>query len=40
MQGEVLMNDWKVDLEGSGFDPKLGIGRVLIGSDGLTVCLI
>jgi hypothetical protein len=32
MQGEVLINDWKVALEGSGFDPKLGIGRVLIGS--------
>jgi hypothetical protein len=26
MQGEVLVNDWKVALEGSGFDPKLGIG--------------
>jgi hypothetical protein len=32
MQGEVLINDWKVALEGDGFDPKLGIGRVLIGS--------
>jgi hypothetical protein len=40
MQGEVLINDWKVALEGSIFDPKLGIGRVLIGSDGLPVCLI
>jgi hypothetical protein len=40
MQGEVLINDWKVALEGYGFDPKLGIGRVLIGSDGLPVCLI
>jgi hypothetical protein len=40
MQGEVLINDWKVALEGDGFDPKLGIGRVLIGSDGLPVCLI
>jgi hypothetical protein len=26
MQGEVLINDWKVALQGSGFDPKLGIG--------------
>jgi hypothetical protein len=40
MQGEVLINDWKVSLEGSGFYPKLGIGRVLIGHDGLPVCLI
>jgi hypothetical protein len=40
MQGEVLINDLKVALEGDGFDPKLGIGRVLIGSDGLPVCLI
>jgi hypothetical protein len=40
MQGEVLINDWKVALEGGGFDPKLGIGQVLIGSDGLPVCLI
>jgi hypothetical protein len=40
MQGEVLTNDLKVALEGSGFDPKLGIGRFLIGSDGLPVCLI
>jgi hypothetical protein len=40
MQGEVLINDWKVALEGDEFDPKLGIGRVLIGSDGLPVCLI
>jgi hypothetical protein len=40
MQGEVLINDWKVALEGSGFDPKIGIGRVLTGSDGLPVCLI
>jgi hypothetical protein len=40
IQGEVLNNDWKVALEGDGFDPKLGIGRVLIGSDGLPVCLI
>jgi hypothetical protein len=40
MQGEVLINDWRVALECSGFDPKLGIGRVLIGSDGPPVCLI
>jgi hypothetical protein len=40
MQGEVLINDWKVALEGIGLDPKLGIGRALIGSDGLPVCLI
>jgi hypothetical protein len=40
MQGEVLINDWKVALEGDEFDPKLGIGRVLIGSDGLPACLI
>jgi hypothetical protein len=40
MQGEVLINDWKVALEGEEFDPKLGIGRVLIGSDGLPDCLI
>jgi hypothetical protein len=25
MQGEVLINDWKVTLEGDEFDPKLGI---------------
>jgi hypothetical protein len=40
MQGEVLINYWKVALEGDGFDPKLGIGQFLIGSDGLPVCLI
>jgi hypothetical protein len=40
MQGEVLINDWKVTLEGDAFYPKLGIGRVLIGSDGLPACLI
>jgi hypothetical protein len=40
IQAEVLINDWKVALEGSGFDPKLGIGQVLIGSDGLPVYLI
>jgi hypothetical protein len=39
-QGDVLINDWKVALEGDEFDPKLGIGRVLIGSDGLPACLI
>jgi hypothetical protein len=26
MQGEVFINDWKVDLESDGFDPKIGIG--------------
>jgi hypothetical protein len=40
MQGEVLINDWKVALEGDKFDPKLGIGQVLIGYDGLPACLI
>jgi hypothetical protein len=35
-----LINDWKVALEGDEFDPKLGICRVLIGSDGLPDCLI
>jgi hypothetical protein len=40
IQGEMLINDWKVALEGSGFGPKLGIGRILIGYDGLPVCLI
>jgi hypothetical protein len=40
MQGEVLINDWKVALKGSGFDPQIGIRRVLIGSDGLPVFLI
>jgi hypothetical protein len=40
MQGEVLINDWKVALEGDEFYPKLGMGRVLIGSDGLPACLI
>jgi hypothetical protein len=40
MQGEVLINDWKVALEGDCFDPKLGIERVLIGSHGLPVFLI
>jgi hypothetical protein len=28
MQGEVLITDWKVALEGNGFDLKLRIGRV------------
>jgi hypothetical protein len=37
MQGEVLINDWKVALEGDEFDPRLGIGRVQIGYDGLPV---
>jgi hypothetical protein len=40
MQGEVVINDWKVTLEGDKFDPKLGVGRVLIGSDGLPACSI
>jgi hypothetical protein len=40
MQGEVLINDWKVALEGDEFDPKLGIGRFMIGYDGLPACLI
>jgi hypothetical protein len=40
IQGDALINDWKVALEGSGFDPKLGIGLVLNGSDGVPVCLI
>jgi hypothetical protein len=40
MQGEVHINDWIVALEGSGFPPKLGIGRLLIGSGGLPSCLI
>jgi hypothetical protein len=40
MQEEVLINDWKVALEVDGFDPKLGIVRILIGSDGLPVYLI
>jgi hypothetical protein len=40
MQGEVLINDWKVAREGDIFDPKLGIGQVLIGSDELPACLI
>jgi hypothetical protein len=40
MQGEVLINYWKVALEGDKFDPKLGIGIFLIGSDGLPACLI
>jgi hypothetical protein len=35
MQGKVQINDWRVYLKGSGFDPKLEIGRVLIGSDDL-----
>jgi hypothetical protein len=35
-----LINDWKVALECSGFDPKLGVGRVLIRCDGLPFCLI
>jgi hypothetical protein len=34
MQGEVVINDWKVALEGTEFDPKLGVGRVLIESYG------
>jgi hypothetical protein len=40
MQGLVRINDWKVDIEGSGFNPKLGIGRVLIGSYAPPFCLI
>jgi hypothetical protein len=40
MQGDVLINDWKVALEGSAFDPKLGIVRFLIGSDGIPVFVI
>jgi hypothetical protein len=40
IQGEVLINDWKVALEGDSFDPKLGIVRVLMGFDVLPVCLI
>jgi hypothetical protein len=40
MQGEVVINDWKVALEGDKFDRKLRVGRVLIGSDGLRACLI
>jgi hypothetical protein len=40
MQGEVVINDCKVALEGENFGPKLGVGRVLIGYDGLTACLI
>jgi hypothetical protein len=40
MQGEVLINDWKVALESDGFCQKFGIGRVLIGSDGIPACLI
>jgi hypothetical protein len=40
MQGEVFINACKVALEGDKFDPKLGIGRVLIGSDVLPACLI
>jgi nucleoside recognition membrane protein YjiH len=40
MQREVLINDWKVALEGNGFDPRLGIERFLIRYDGLLVCLI
>jgi hypothetical protein len=40
MQGEVFINDWKVALEGCRFDPKLGIGQVLIRYGGLPVCLI
>jgi hypothetical protein len=40
IQGEVLITDWKLALKGNGFYPKRGIGRFLIGSDGLQVCLI
>jgi hypothetical protein len=40
MQGEVHINDWRVALEGSGFDPQFETGRVLIGSDSLPSCLI
>jgi hypothetical protein len=40
MQGEVLINDGKVALEGKGFDPTLGIGILLIGSDGIPVCFM
>jgi hypothetical protein len=32
IQEEVLISDWKVAIEGDEFDPRLGIGRVLIGS--------
>jgi hypothetical protein len=35
-----VINDWKVALECNKFDPKLGVGRALIGSYGLPVFLI
>jgi hypothetical protein len=40
MQGEVQINDWRVALEGGGFEPKLGIVNILIISEGLLPCLI
>jgi hypothetical protein len=40
MQGEVVIDDWKFALEGDEFDPKLGIGQVLIVYYGLPACLI
>jgi hypothetical protein len=35
-----VVYDWKVALEGDEFDPKLGIGRVLIVYNVLPACLI
>jgi hypothetical protein len=40
MKGVVRIKDWRVDIEGSDFDPELDIGRVLIGSDDPPSCLI
>jgi hypothetical protein len=40
MQGEVQINVWREALEGGGFEARLGIGRFLVGSDGLPCCLI
>jgi hypothetical protein len=40
IQGKVLINYWNVSLEGGGFYTKLGVGCVLIVSDGLPIFLI
>ena len=39
-KGTPLPNDFSQAIEGRGYDPKLGIGRVLIGEDGEPACWI
>ena len=39
-QGQPVRNDIASGFAGSGYDPRLGVGRVLIGTDGLPACLL